>query len=434
MRILWLTNFIPPVFGDKLGIDSNNKEGWISGILSELMANCPRDMKLYIAVPTPVLFPEGYIGDFDGVSLYGYRELSSEIYSENLEKDFSKILELLNPDVIHIFGTEYPHTRAMLEAVNKDGEKLGISTDRVLIGMQGVCGEIWKHYLDGVPRYIARKNSFRDILKKDGLKKQVKKFETRAKNERRALSLTGNVTGRTAFDKAYIDKWAKDATYYSMNESLRPEFYGKKWECDKCEPHTIFASQGNYPVKGLHYLIPAFEKLLANYPDARLVVAGDNITKHKSIKDKLKLQAYAKYLLKLEKEVAEATGKPFKVDYVGSLKTADMLETYMKASVFVCPSTVENSPNSLGEAMLMGMPVVAAKVGGIPSMVKDREEGLLYEAGNIDQMVKCISDIWDDAILRNTICTGAARRAAATHDRETNYLRLMEIYKSISER
>ena len=67
-------------------------------------------------------------------------------------------------------------------------------------------------------------------------------------------------------------------------------------------------------------------------------------------------------------------------------------------------------------------------------MVKDREEGLLYEAGNIDQMVKCISEIWDDAILRNTICTGAARRAAATHNRETNYLRLMEIYKSISER
>lgn len=46
-----------------------------------------------------------------------------------------------------------------------------------------------------------------------------------------------------------------------------------------------------------------------------------------------------------------------------------MIEQYLKAHIFVCPSSVENSPNSLGEAQLLGVPCIGSIAGGIPSML-----------------------------------------------------------------
>ena len=55
-----------------------------------------------------------------------------------------------------------------------------------------------------------------------------------------------------------------------------------------------------------------------------------------------------------------------------------MRQAYLEADVFLLPSQSENSPNSLGEAMLLGLPCVASNAGGIPDMLADGQEGLLY--------------------------------------------------------
>lgn len=63
---------------------------------------------------------------------------------------------------------------------------------------------------------------------------------------------------------------------------------------------------------------------------------------------------------------------------MGKLTAGQMRDRYLASSLYVCCSALENSPNSLGEAMLLGMPCVSADVGGIPSMFTDGVDGILY--------------------------------------------------------
>ena len=79
------------------------------------------------------------------------------------------------------------------------------------------------------------------------------------------MGLAGNITGRTRWDRMYAREWNPRARYFEMNESLRPEFYGPVWDPEACEPHSIFLSQGDYPLKGLHYMLRALRIILAVY-------------------------------------------------------------------------------------------------------------------------------------------------------------------------
>jgi glycosyltransferase involved in cell wall biosynthesis len=108
-----------------------------------------------------------------------------------------------------------------------------------------------------------------------------------------------------------------------------------------------------------------------------------------------------------------------------------MKEQYLKCSVFVCPSAVENSPNSVGEAMLMGVPVVAARTGGIPSMIEENRDGILYEPGNVSELTDAVFQIWDEAVISCVYGENARKHACKTHDPNLNYARLIEIYRAL---
>ena len=68
------------------------------------------------------------------------------------------------------------------------------------------------------------------------------------------------------------------------------------------------------------------------------------------------------------------------VQFVGKKDESQMCQYYQQANVFVMPSVIENSPNSLCEALMTGVPVVAANVGGISSIIRHGKEGFLYQS------------------------------------------------------
>ena len=143
-----------------------------------------------------------------------------------------------------------------------------------------------------------------------------------------------------------------------------------------------------------------------------------------------------------------------RVIFLGRLDSARMKEQYLKSSLFVCCSSIENSPNSLGEAMLLGMPCVSADVGGIPSMFSDGEDGILYEGfrspknkyDNIcnaktnsaeqleiisKRLANAVVSIWKDEERMESYCENARKHAERNHNRERNYAKMTEIYTKI---
>lgn len=426
MRVLWVCNIMPPMIGQYLKKECSVKEGWISGILMRL-AKEREEVELAISYPVAEPSEEGkkevFIDGRKKVICYGFLEdtVHPETYGgETLEKRLHEIIRDFNPQVLHIFGTEYGHALAAAKVYGKP--------ERTLVGLQGIISECAKEYMADLPLEIQKKVSFRDRLKKDSMKQQQEKFFVRGEREKEVLKLCGNVTGRTAFDKKAAKSMNPRAKYFFMNETMRREFYEGKWNFGTCVKHRIFFSQADYPLKGFHYLLQALDYIKEKYPDVTVAVAGNSLVNYKSLKDKIKISAYGNYLRRLIKNLELEDN----ITFLGKLSAEEMKKEYLKCHTFVCASSLENSPNSVGEAMLLGTPVVAPYTGGIPSMMEHEKEGIFFEKGNPKALAEAILRTWESYPTVKTITENARIRAAQTHNRNENYKTLMRIYKEIN--
>ncbi|MCM1264503.1 MAG: glycosyltransferase family 4 protein, partial [Butyrivibrio sp.] len=331
-----------------------------------------------------------------------------------------EIIADFKPDMIHIFGTEFPHTLACVRAYGNPA--------RTLVSIQGVMYEYAEAYMADLPINVQKQVTFRDFIKKDSIVQQQKKFRKRGVNEKEALRLVGHVAGRTDFDREAVAAVNPDAKYHFLNETLRSCFYRDRWKRSDCIPYSIFLSQGDYPIKGFHYLLQAMPAVLEKYPEAQIFVAGNNIIQSATWKDRLKRSAYGKYLKKLIKD----NNLKNKVTMLGSLDAEGMKEQFLRSHVFVCSSALENSPNSLGEAMLLGVPCVAANVGGVHNLLLDGGDGLLYAAGSIEELAGKLIEIFDKESISEKYSHNARRHARETHDADQNYYKLIRIYEEIA--
>lgn len=445
-KVLWVCNIMLPAIAQELHLPYSDREGWLSGIfrqLSEGLGENTAEISLAgeegicLGVCFPVAgrsqlpVPEK-AGGFrvKGISCYAFREDLGhpERYDASLEERFREIFADFRPDVLHIFGTEFPHALAAVRSFNRP--------ERTLIGIQGLCGEIARVYMAGLPDKVQKQATFRDFVRRDSIRQQQQKFMQRGEQEALAIKGCGNITGRTRFDREKAAGLNPDAEYFPMNETMRKEFYTGSWELENCEKHSIFLGQGDYPLKGMHFVLEAMARLTESCPDVKLYVAGNSIINDRTFKEKLKLPAYGKYLLSLMKKY----GLEKKVIMTGKLTADEMKRQFLKSHVFVCASVLENSPNTVGEAMLLGVPVAASEAGGIPDMITDGQDGLLFETGNADSLAKAIGRLFDRTTDETGLCLAqrlsvrAAQRARRVHDGAANYQRLLEIYDRIGEK
>lgn len=421
MRVLWVCNIMLPLIAKELGVESSNKEGWLTGLSQRILESTNAEIELGICFPASSNDLSGRTKD-GSFCYYGFVEdtLHEETYDAALEGRMKEIMADFKPDLIHIFGTEYGHTLAALRAFGKP--------EKSLVGIQGVCTACAREYLYGIPDWIAKRTTFRDFIKKDNLQKQKAKMEMRGLRETEALALTGHVTGRTDFDREEAYKANPKAKYHFMNETLRGCFYQGSWELENCERHSVFVSQANYPLKGFHFVLEALPELIVRYPDIKVYVAGDSIVRGDSLTERLKISGYGKYL----KELIEQKNIKEHVVFIGQTDAPRMKERFCKAHVFVSASAIENSPNSVGEAMLLGVPVVASNVGGVPSMVTDGEEALLYPANDVKALAEAVCRIFESDELALALSEKSRIRAHKTHNPDINFGRLLEIYHEIN--
>lgn len=430
MRVLWVINRILPLFCKELGVkETNFGGGWLTG-LSETLR---KTAKVQLAVCMPSAETDDICwGSVEGVEYYLYHDYGWSKYNEKHKELLKRVVDEFRPDVIHVFGTEYPRTLEVLDAVGRE---------RVLISLTGILSECYAVYEAGIPskytkqhkllRFVASRHKKLFFLQNRLVAYGKNDFKIRAEYEAESLRKAKFVTGRTTFDRLAAKRLNPNVQYFFCNESLRTSFYEKPtWEYDNCEKHTLFVSNAGYPIKGFHKLLEAAAVLLKKYPDLKIRVAGNSpFAQTRGLKNKLlcATDEYGKYLRYLIKR----SGLLSVVEFLGNLDEQRMKNEFLRSNVFVLPSRIENSPNSLGEAMLLKTPCVASDVGGVSEMMKNGEEGLIYTFDDVEALTNAIDKLFSDPAYAVKMGMAAAEHAAKTHCLRKNNETMLGIYHEI---
>lgn len=411
MKVLWLCNIVLPELAEVFGFRKQYTGGWLSGAWNELQKYDDLDCAVCVPIRNPLRLRDG---ELRGYKYYSFLTISSESVADDdsqVER-FKEILEEYQPDVIHIWGTEYEHSCSMVKAA----EACNL-INKVVVNIQGLLTFCKKVYEYGIPEEVS--------IKKIGgksIRDEHKSFLERSKYEQYILNSVKHVVGRTDWDRASTEQINRNVNYHYCGEILRNSFYSApKWNLAKCKKHSIFISQASYPIKGFHLILEQIKMLAKKYPDLVVNVAGTDLSQTES--------GYARYIMGLIK----AHGIASHVKFLGSISEEQMVEEYLKANVFLSPSLIENSSNSVCEAMMLGVPVVASFVGGMASLINHGVSGYMYPLSETSLMRYYIENVFDGNVDINNISKAEIEFAETYNNKNDSLRRMVSIYKGIAK-
>lgn len=424
MEILWLVNILMPAMVDKLGLDKSkhNTGGWIVGLMNQISA---ADNELTILCVSKTNKKHSVI--IDGIRYISLSKDSTNTYN-NMKSAFEEVLSETQYDIVHIFGTEGIHSHAMLSVCNKE---------KTLISIQGLVSVYTAHFMADMPAKYSNTGLIKNIIRKrrpvSAIAHAREEMQKKGASEIEIIQQAHHISGRTEWDYTCTRQINPQVCYHHCNEILRDSFYENEWHIDKCRKHAIFFSQAQYPIKGFHQLLKAMPYILKEFPDTHIYVAGGEVlTVRKSIKGRIAhyINEYPGYL----NDLIEQYNLKDHITFVGSLSEHEICNEYISSNVFVMSSSIENSPNSLGEAMLLGMPCVASCVGGVQDMMEHKKEGFIYPFDEPYMLAHYVCKIFDDDSLAENLGRAAKAKATITHSREINGQTMLNIYKTINSR
>lgn len=359
MKILWFS-VTPSQF--VAFNNGHNGGGWIAS-LEELVSK-EVDVELGIAFEYP--FCESKRRQNNVIyypidtAVSKFKKISKFFNPLEFEKKFiiPKCLEIISdfkPDIIHIFGSE-----------NQFGLLTFYTKIPIIIHMQGSLP----------PCYNARfpiTINFKDILlsthytitKKLSEFRNLNIFRLRAQREINILKQTKYFFGRTHWDKSIIRIFNPNAEYFYCSEVLRNTFYdGKEWNF-RNQKRLIIVSTISTPLyKGLDVVLKT-AKILKEECHLNFIWKIIGIKQAPFIEAHFNIRAI-----------------DVSVEMLGCLSAEDVKEELLKAHFYVHPSYIDNSPNSVCEAQILGVPVICCNVGGVSSLIDDNVTGFLVPAND----------------------------------------------------
>ena len=408
-RVLWAVNIPLPAACEALGLPVSPFGGWLS-TMTQRLAQVP-GVQLGVAMRSPVA--ELRTVDVGGIRYYALPQTGEGGLDARAE-DCSRVLADFQPDLLHAEGSEMAYTRRMMAAWKGP----------CLLSLQGVINGIEPHYLGGL-RPMQLLTSLRPRQMLSGVALAANKwfrFNPRLHGERTVIESASHIMGRTAWDRAQAWAINPKARYHHCGRTLRAAFHSKRWCGQNTQRHVIFAGNSAVPLKGIHVLLDALVLLRRDYPDARLVIAGERPGAQSS--PFRRFVGYPAFLMDRIRQLQLETH----VAFTGVLDAEAMAEHMARSHVYVMASLIENSPNTLGEAMLLGMPCVVSYAGGAPGMATDEQEALFFRAGDPVTLAFQIKRLFDSEALCAVLGGAAHERAKLNHDPDANLRDLLQAY------
>ncbi len=411
MRVLWFSN--SPVSADKL-----KKVGFMGGswiIALETKIKEIQDIELGIVCQERVKKTEIHL--IENVQYFICPVTSGFIkrkikwggnYKTNDSQAlayYRSVIEEFRPDVIQVFGTE-----------NNYGLITTITKIPTIIHIQGFLNMWNRKYFSGVPlyEYISLKNLFYFIKGVSDYNYYLfhKMLE---KREKVIYANAAYFLGRTDFDRRIVKTYAPHAKYFHGQEMIRNDFFLKFWDKKKTDLLAISTVILGAPYKGLDIVFESAGLLEKNGINFQWNIIGtspdDGIVK--LVKKKYKRQ-FSK-----------------KVIFHGGLRAPAIIELLLDSDMYVHPSYIENSPNSVCEAMLLGIPTIVASSGGCSSIMVHNKEGLLVNTGDPFDLTGAILDLHENPKYAKELGINARKRALIRHNPDNIVKDLLNTYINI---
>ncbi|RLK63793.1 glycosyltransferase family 1 protein [Atopobacter sp. AH10] len=410
MKISMLFNIIPEYPANELNIKASPMGGWLMSMAKEIKRLT--DFDIHIVCP---------LAHGKNIMTFNDEEFSYVLIPEKNNKDYWKqYLGSYSPEIIHINGTELSFADPIFEIS---------CNSKIVTSIQGIITEYEKYYYGGLTfKEILNNITFKDIIRRSTIFHRKKLFKKQISSELYKLMHSDIIIGRTEWDYAFVESIGLENKYRECNENLRNIFYSNnKWDINQTISNSIFCSQGAVSYKGIHFLLKALPILKENFPNIKVQIAGHNVIKDDTLKDRIMMSGYGNFVRKLIKH----NNLENNVVYLGLLSAEEMHEKLIKSRVFVQTSAIENSPNSLGEAMLTGVPIVASYVGGTSKYIKHGENGFLYDYKDYVMLSHYLKIMMTDSDLSLSFSKSGLLLSQNFYNREKNTRTLIDIYENL---
>lgn len=185
---------------------------------------------------------------------------------------------------------------------------------------------------------------------------------------------------------------------------------------DSCckKKHILYAGTLNAR-KGYADMIKAFAMIATDFPDWRIVFAGNGE-------------------IEQGKTLASFLGIEKQTEFLGWVNGVDKDIAFKEASVFCLPSYAEGFPMAVLDAWAYGLPVVTTPIGGMPDIADDCKNILLFNPGDIEGMANCFTKMIKDESLRNTIAKESLKFSKEMFSEKVINNQIRGIYQTLCDK
>jgi glycosyltransferase involved in cell wall biosynthesis len=412
IRVLWFVNQALPAVSERLGLHTSHRGGWLTALEQALRET---DVRLAVACDAPRAVPP-FIAD--GTTYYtvaptadapwarARRAAEARAYCSPDPAQYDAIVRDFAPDLIHVHGTE-------------GAFGLGIPHWPVpaVLSIQGVLSSLAGLEKRGRDRDAWLSMSLPALAKDTGGAHATRRLSRLARRERAIINSCRSFMGRTRFDHDFLLALKPSFAYYHCDELLRPPFLESKWHGTRNAPRVIACGGGDYARKGLGTALEALALLRerAKQDVILRIVGGVPVPESAG--------AVAKRSGRL--------GLSLYVHMADELDAEGVADELQAADLYIHPSHADNSPNSVCEAMAVGVPMVASATGGIPSLATDGADALLVQDGDPYALAGAVRRVLEDDSLAKRLSESARARARARHEPRRIVRQVLDAYGAI---
>lgn len=331
--------------------------------------------------------------------------ITNSLESDRHIDKFLNIINEVKPDLIHVHGTETNYG-----LIQKH------TNIPVVVSIQSIITVYYHKYFSTITyNHVMKYSRLKEFALFRSFNHVYRRFNKMARRELDIYRNTKHVIGRTAWDRRVTSILAPTAFYHHNDEILRHGFYQHPWIAPQHPKMILFTTNGPDIYKGIETLLHCASLLDTNNISYEWRVAG---------------------LSKTEETVAIAakvTRKPIStnIKFLGTVSEDNLITQLLQANIYISTSHIENSPNSLCEAQILGMPCIATNAGGTGSLIEDGKEGIVIQDGDPFVMAGAIVEMINDYKKAIGYGKNARKTALERHDPQKITQDLLDIYNSI---